>query len=79
LAAALGGVLAGAELLVFGTERVVHYLDISETLFGLVVVGLAVSFEELLLEALPAYRGFPELAVGNGSARPSFCSPPRSA
>ena len=23
------------------------------------------SFEELILEALPAYRGFPELSVGN--------------
>lgn len=65
LLAALGGLLLGAELLVHGTERVVRDLGVSETFFGLVVVGVAVSLEEVLLEALPAYRGFPELAVGN--------------
>lgn len=57
--------LIGAELLVFGTQRIVDGLDISETLFGLLVVAVAVSLEEIVLEALPAYRGFPELAVGN--------------
>jgi len=58
-------VLIGAELLVFGTQRIVDGLEISETLFGLIVVAVAVSLEEIVLEALPAYRGFPELAVGN--------------
>ncbi len=65
LALALAGVLIGAELLVFGTQRIVDGLEISETLFGLIVVAVAVSLEEIVLEALPAYRGFPELAVGN--------------
>lgn len=59
------GLIAGAELLVFGTERVVSELGFSETVFGLLIVGAAVSFEELILEALPAFRGFPELSVGN--------------
>jgi cation:H+ antiporter len=61
----LAGLIAGAELLVFGTERVVSELGLSETVFGLLIVGAAVSFEELVLEALPAFRGFPELSVGN--------------
>lgn len=61
----LVGLLVGAELLVFGTGRVVSELGLSETLFGLLVVGAAVSFEEVVLEALPAFRGFPELSVGN--------------
>jgi cation:H+ antiporter len=61
----LVGLLAGAELLVFGTGRVVSELGLSETVFGLLVVGAAVSFEEVVLEALPAFRGFPELSVGN--------------
>jgi cation:H+ antiporter len=65
VAAALAGLIAGAELLVFGTERVVGELGLSETVFGLLVVAAAVSFEEVVLEALPAYRGFPELSVGN--------------
>jgi len=59
------GLVVGAELLVFGTERVVDQLGISEAVFGLLVVAAAVSFEEVVLEALPAYRGFPELSVGN--------------
>ncbi len=65
LAAGLAGLIVGAELLVFGTGRVVSELGLSETVFGLLVVAAAVSFEEVVLEALPAYRGFPELSVGN--------------
>jgi cation:H+ antiporter len=61
----LVGLVVGAELLVFGTGRVVSELGLSETVFGLLVVGAAVSFEEVVLEALPALRGFPELSVGN--------------
>ena len=65
VAAGLAGLIAGAELLVFGTGRVVSELGLSESAFGLLVVGAAVSFEEVVLEALPAFRGFPELSVGN--------------
>lgn len=65
VAAGLIGLTVGAELLVFGTEHVVDGLGISETVFGLLVVAAAVSFEELVLEMLPAYRGYAELAVGN--------------
>jgi cation:H+ antiporter len=61
----LAGLVLGAELLVFGTGRVVAELGLSETVFGLLVVAAAVSFEEVVLEALPAFRGFPELSVGN--------------
>ena len=61
----VAGLIVGAELLVFGTERVVSELGFSETVFGLLIVGAAVSFEEIVLEALPAFRGFPELSVGN--------------
>ena len=59
------GLTLGAELLVLGTERIVDELAISETVFGLLVVAAAVSLEELVLEMLPAYRGYAELAVGN--------------
>jgi cation:H+ antiporter len=44
---------------------IVDELGISETVFGLLVVAVAVSFEELVLEMLPAYRRYAELAVGN--------------
>lgn len=59
------GLVLGAELLVFGTARIVSELGFSETVFGLLVVAAAVSFEEVVLEALPAFRGLPELSVGN--------------
>jgi cation:H+ antiporter len=62
---ALAGLVLGAELLVWGTGRIVGELDLSETVFGLLIVAAAVCFEELVLEMLPAYRGFPELSVGN--------------
>jgi cation:H+ antiporter len=62
---AVVALVAGAELLVFGTQRIVDELGFSETVFGLLIVAAAVSFEEVVLEALPAFRGFPELSVGN--------------
>ena len=65
LVAAVAGIVIGAELLVWGTERVVGETGIDETTFGLLVVAAAVSLEELVIEMLPAYRGFPELSVGN--------------
>ena len=61
----LAGLVLGAELLVFGTGRIVSELGLSETVFGFLIVAAAVSFEEVVLEALPAFRGFPELSVGN--------------
>lgn len=72
LGAGLVGLVAGAELLVFGTGRVVDEIGLSETVFGLLVVAAAVSFEEVVLEALPAYRGFPELSVGNALGTLTF-------
>ncbi len=65
VAIGVAGLVLGAELLVFGTGRVVGELGVSETVFGLLVIAAAVSLEEVVLEALPAFRGFPELSVGN--------------
>ena len=62
---AVAAVVVGAELLVWGTERVVGETGVDETTFGLLIVAAAVSLEELVIEMLPAYRGFPELSVGN--------------
>ena len=61
----LGGLVVGAEILVFGTRGIVDGLGVSETVFGLLVVAAAVSFEEVVLEMLPAHRGHPEISVGN--------------
>jgi cation:H+ antiporter len=61
----LGAMSAGAELLADGAHRAVMSAHLSETLIGAVVVAIALSLEEGLLELLPAYRGVPEIAVGN--------------
>ena len=65
LLAGLAGLVVGAEVLVFGTRGIVDGLGVSETVFGLLVVAAAVSFEEVVLEMLPAHRGHPEISVGN--------------
>ncbi len=72
VAAGVLGLVVGAELLVFGTERIVGELGVSETVFGLLVIAAAVSFEEVVLEAMPAFRGFPELSVGNALGTLTF-------
>jgi cation:H+ antiporter len=65
LLAGLAGLVVGAEVLVFGTRGIVDGLGVSETAFGLLVVAAAVSFEEVVLEMLPAHRVHPEISVGN--------------
>ncbi len=65
LLAGLAGLVVGAEILVLGTRGIVEGLGFSETLFGLLVVAAAVSFEEVVIEMLPAHRGHPEISVGN--------------
>ena len=56
---------AGAELLADGARRAVVSAHQTETFVGTVVVAIALSLEEGLIELLPAYRGVPEIAVGN--------------
>lgn len=56
---------AGAELLAAGVYRAVAVAHQSETFVGMIVVAVALSLEEGLLEVLPTYRGVPEIAVGN--------------
>lgn len=55
----------GAELLANGAHRAVVAAHQSETFIGMIVVAVALSLEEGLLEVLPAYRGVPEIAAGN--------------
>jgi cation:H+ antiporter len=55
----------GAELLAAGAHGAVAAAHQSETFVGAIVVAVALSLEEGLLEVLPTYRGVPEIAVGN--------------
>lgn len=65
VAIALIGLIVGAEVLVEGAQRLLVTLGWSQTIFGSIVVAIAVSAEEGLLELLPAHKGHPEVSVGN--------------
>lgn len=58
-------IIAGAELLVRGAKGLIQSFGISDTLLGMVFVAAAVSFEEVARMVVPAYRGRPEISVGN--------------
>lgn len=64
----VGGVIAiamGAELAARGAKGIVTGLGISDTRFGMIFVAGSVSLEEIVRGLIPAYRGYPEIAVGN--------------
>ncbi len=65
LALSLVGIVLGSELLVGSSETVIQSLGLSDTFFGLVVLALLVSIEELARELPAALRGRPEITFGN--------------
>ena len=65
VAVALIGLIVGAEVLIEGAQRILVSLGWSQAIFGSIVVAIAVSAEEALLELLPAHKGHPEISVGN--------------
>lgn len=65
LAASLVGVIVGSELLVTGSEQVIVRFGLSETVFGMTVLALLVSIEELARELPAARRGRPDISYGN--------------
>lgn len=59
------GVVAGSELAVRGARGLVGGLGLDETAFGMTVVGLAMSLEEVLLVLEPVRKGRVSIAAGN--------------
>jgi len=55
----------GAELLASAAQKALAATHLSQTIVGAIVVAVALSLEEGLIEVLPAWRGTPEIAVGN--------------
>jgi cation:H+ antiporter len=74
LVLSLIGVAVGGELLVWASERLIAGAGMSETAFGMSVLALAVSGEELARELPAAAKGRPDITVGNvvGSALAFF-------
>ena len=62
---ATGVIVGGSELVGWGAERIVKGAGFSETVFGMIFVGAAVSFEEVARGVIPAQRGHAEISLGN--------------
>lgn len=62
---ALAGLAIGSELLVRGAQDLIAAAGLSETVIGMSVIALAVSIEEVGRELPAAWRGHPEIALGN--------------
>ena len=65
LVLSLAGLVVGSELLVAGSERLLARWGLSETVYGMTFLALAVSMEELARELPAARSGRPEITVGN--------------
>jgi cation:H+ antiporter len=65
LLVSLVGLVVGSELLVIGSERAITWLKLSDTVFGMTILALAVSIEEFARELPAAWRGRPEISFGN--------------
>lgn len=61
----LGALAGGGELLVRGAVNVSRLLRVSQVVVGLTMVALATSLPELAVSLLAAFRGSPDVAVGN--------------
>jgi cation:H+ antiporter len=61
----LVGLVVGSELLVAGSERLLVGFGLSDTVYGMTFLALAVSVEELARELPAARRGRPEISFGN--------------
>jgi len=61
----LAAIIAGSEMLVSGSETVMASLGLSDTVFGMTILALLVSIEELARELPAALKGRPEISFGN--------------
>ena len=65
LAGSLIAIVVGSEFVVWGFEELVVGFGVSDTVFGITVLALLVSIEEVARELPAAMKGRPEITVGN--------------
>jgi len=65
LLAALAGIVAGSELVVRSAETLIATLGLSETVFGMTILALLLSIEELARELPAARQGRADISYGN--------------
>lgn len=65
LAGSLVAIVAGSELIVRSSGRFIADMGLTETVFGMTLLALMVSVEEVARELPAALKGRPEISVGN--------------
>jgi cation:H+ antiporter len=61
----LAAIFIGSEMLVQASERLMSLFGLSDTVFGMTILALLVSIEEVARELPAAAKGHPEITVGN--------------
>ena len=61
----LAGIVAGSELLVRASQPLIATLGLSDTVFGMTILALLVSIEEVARELPAALKGRPDITFGN--------------
>lgn len=65
LVGSLIAIVVGSEMVVTSSEKIISGFGISENVFGITILALVVSIEELARELPAALKGRPEITVGN--------------
>ena len=65
LVLSLAAIIVGSEMLVAGSETIIASLGLSDTVFGMTILALLISIEELARELPAALKGRPEISYGN--------------
>ncbi len=61
----LVAIIGGSEMLVNGSKKLLDALNISDTVYGMTVLALLVSIEEIARELPAALKGKPDISIGN--------------
>lgn len=65
LVLSMAALVVGSEILVAGATTIITSLGLSETVFGMTILALLISAEELARELPAALQGRPEISFGN--------------
>ena len=65
LIASLAAIIVGSEMIVLSSDSLLELAGISETVFGMTVLALLISIEELARELPAALKGRPDITYGN--------------
>ncbi|MDX1670693.1 MAG: hypothetical protein R3211_00025 [Balneolaceae bacterium] len=61
----LAAIILGSEMLVEGSEVIIARIGLTDTVFGMTILALLVSIEELGRELPAALKGRPDISIGN--------------